>query len=119
MKKVTLKECKSLAEHLFELEGETIYNDTKFHFEFNGWLDKFGDNSIKYVGELTSKAEYVNKIAAAIKEDFDSEYWTKNDDGGMYHFLMLSTYGGWITECFENHLAVLTGVGYQLKLEIN
>jgi hypothetical protein len=117
-KKVSFKECKDLAEFLFQLEGESISNDVKYHFEDNEWIEKYGDISIAYADDLTSNPEYIDKLARAIKKDFDTEYWSRDKEGGLYNYEMRTAYGDIITECFTKQLSILTGVGYQTELEL-
>lgn len=117
-KKVSLKECKDLAEILFQLEGESISNDAECHFEDNEWIEKYGDISIAYADDLTSTPEYIDKLARAIKKDFDTEYWSRDKDGSLYHYEMRAAYGDVIIECFTKQLSILTGVGYQAELEL-
>lgn len=107
-----------LAEHLFELELERLSNDTEEHFQWNGWLDKFGQSSTEFIDELTTKKDDAVKLSELIKMDFDSGYWKKNGDG-LYNYLMPDEYGGFITDCLERQLAIITKVGYQTEIIFN
>lgn len=107
-----------LAEHLFELELERLSNDTEEHFQWNGWLDKFGYNSTTHVDDLTTKFDDVVKLSELLKEDFENGYW--EDDGDFpYNYLMPDEYGGFITNCFERQLAIITKIGYQAEIIFN
>ena len=121
--KVTTAAALSLAAHLIELELDSIANDPEFHFEFNGWLDKFGEVSLKHQGQLTSSpdnqfnAQAIEKIAGEIQQDFDSGFWTagKQEDG-LYNYMMPTQYGGYITQALEMQLSMLSGAGVQQEI---
>jgi hypothetical protein len=120
--KVTRLAAVALAAHLFELELESINNDPEFHFEFNGWLDKFGEVSLKHQEQITSSpdnqfnAEAIQKIADEIQQDFSSGYWIARSEEGLYNYMMPTQYGGYITAALEKQLAMLTGAGVQQEL---
>jgi hypothetical protein len=120
--KVTRLAAVALAAHLFELELESINNDPEFHFEFNGWLDKFGEVSLKHQEQITSSpdnqfnAEAIQKIADEIQQDFSSGYWIARSEEGLYNYMMPTQYGGYITSALEKQLAMLTGAGVQQEL---
>lgn len=111
----------ALAAHLFELEVESIGNDPEFHFQFNGWLDKFGDGSLKHEDQLTSdatnqfNAQAIEKIADEIQADYESGHWIQTEDG-LYKPAMTTEYGGYIVDALEKQLAMLTGAGVQEEL---
>lgn len=121
--KVTRTASIALAAHLIELEVDSISNDPEFHFEFNGWLDKFGEVSLKRSEQLTNSPEdefnrqAIQKIADEIQKDFESGFWTvaKQEDG-LYNYMMPTQYGGYITDAIGNQLAMLTGSGIQQEL---
>ncbi len=113
-----MKKFIALAEILFTLELESISNDTSFHFEFNGWLDKFGESSIKFEPELTTVKADVKELAMILKKDFEAGEWTADEEGRLYHYLMPSFYCDFITSKLEVQLANLTGVGIQLQIEM-
>ena len=113
----------ALAVHLFELEIDSIANDPGFHFEFNGWLDKFGEVSLKHQEQLTSSpenefnAQAIEKIASEIQEDFASGHWSIGScESSLYNYMMPTQYGGHITEALEMQLAMLTGTGIQQEI---
>ena len=68
-----MKEFITLAELLFTLELETISNNTSFHFEFNGWLDKYGESSVELESKLTTIEADVKELAERIKKDLEIE----------------------------------------------
>lgn len=112
----------ALAAHLFELEIDSIAQDPGFHFQFNGWLDKFGEASLKFQEQLTSSpenefnAQAIEKIASEIQEDFASGHWTARSEEGLYNYMMPAHYGGYITKALEMQLGMLTGVGVQQEI---
>lgn len=110
-----MKKFINLAIILFDMELESIGNDTQFHFEFNGWLDKFGDKSVEFEPKLEKKDKDVNDLAKILKQDFINGEFQVND-GGLYNYLMPTIYGGFVTERLEQQLADLTGVGTQLEI---
>jgi hypothetical protein len=113
-----MNKYKELSELLFEMEHERLSNDTKFHFEFDGWLDRYGESSMSYVDQLTTKSGDVEMLSNLIKEDFELGLWEENEDG-LYDYEMPTYYGDFITNCLEKQLAVLTKVGYQAELSFN
>lgn len=113
----------ALAAHLFELELESILSNPQFHFEFNDWLDKFGEGSLKFQEQLTSSpenefnAQAIEKMADEIQQDFESGFWSVGScDSGLYNYMMPTQYGGYITQVLGMQLAMLSGVGVQQKL---
>lgn len=121
--KVTKSVAFALAAHLFELELNSISKETDFHFEFNGWIDKFGEVSIKYESQLTSSpdnqfnAQAIEKIADEVQKDFESGFWSIGScDSGLYNYMMPIQYGRHITEALEMQLAMLSGTGIQQEL---
>jgi hypothetical protein len=113
----------ALAAHLFELEIESIGNDPEFHFEFNGWLDKYGDVSLKHQDQLTSSPENqfnaaaIEMIADEVQKDFESGYWSIGScESNLYNYMMPTQYGGYITKALGQQLAMLTGAGVQEEL---
>lgn len=121
--KVTTAAALSLAAHLFELELDSIDNDPDFHFEFNGWLDKFGEVSLKHQSQLTSSpenqfnAQAIKKIAGEIQQDYDSGLWPEvKPEDGLYNYMMPTQYGGYIAEALEMQLAMLSGAGVQQEI---
>lgn len=107
-----------LAELLFEMELERLSNEAEFHFEFNSWLDKFGNNCVSYVDDFRANQEDVLKLSKMLKEDFELGFWVEQEDG-LYDYEMPTHYGDFITDCLEKQLAILTSVGYQLEIEYN
>ncbi len=91
-------------------------------FEFNGWLDKFGEVSLKHQEQLTNSpenefnAKAIDKIALEIQQDFASEHWTARSQEGLYNYMMPTKYGGHITQALEMQLAMLTGAGVQQEI---
>lgn len=121
--KVTILAAVALAQHLFELEIDTINQEPEFHFEFNEWLDNYGPDSIKHLDQLTSSpdnefnAVAIQKLAKEIQEDFASGHWSIGScDEGLYNYMMPTQYGGIITKTLEKQLAMLTGAGIQQEL---
>jgi len=113
----------ALAAHLFELEVDTINQEPEFHFEFNGWLDKYGDDSLKRAEQVTSSKENefnapsIETLATEIQKDFESGHWSIGScDSGLYNYMMPTQYGGHIVQALEKQLAMLTKVGYQQEL---
>lgn len=100
----------TLAICLFELEGESIFNDPESHWWVNDWSDKYGDDSIKHKDFAYPEAE-VQALADIITEDKSNNVLdTYEYKGGQSY----DYYYGHITSSFEKQLAVKTGVGYQL-----
>lgn len=121
--KITRIAAITLAVHLFELEVDTISQEPEFHFEFNGWLDKYGELSLKHEPALTSDKENefnaiaIEELATEIQKDFATGHWTIGScDSGLYNYMMPTQYGGTIANAFDKQLAMLTGVGYQTEL---
>ena len=121
--KIKLTAAVALAAHLFELEIDSITQNPEFHFEFNGWFDKFGEDSIKHQEQLTSSPEnefnaaVIQELAQEIIQDFDSGFWTvPSCDSNLYNYMMPTQYGGAITKALEKQLAMLTGAGVQQEL---
>ncbi len=113
----------ALAAHLFELEVESIGQNPEFHFEFNGWLDKFGDGCLKHEDQLTSNPENkfnsqaIEKMADEIQKDFETGFWSIGScESNLYNHMMPTQYGGYITEALGKQLAMLTGAGIQEEL---
>ena len=113
----------ALAIHLFELEIDSINNNPEFHFEFNGWLDKFGEVSLKHQEQLTSSpenkfnAQAIEKIAIEVQKDFESGFWSIGScESSLYNYMMPTQYGGYITQALEMQLAMLTGAGIQQEI---
>ena len=109
-----------LASLLFDMEAFRINDDPDLYFEFNGWLDKFGESSIKFSDDFITIQKDSEELASLIEKDFNSGEWTLplNKDEGLYHYLMPSYYCGFITQKFEKQIADKTKVGTQLQLEI-
>lgn len=114
-----MKKYTKLAELLFELELERITNETPFYFEFNEWVDNYGEASQRFVDDLRAKPEDVKTLAKMIQQDFDNGVWEVDEDEfeGLYHYEMPSFYSDFITEKLSMQLALLTGVGYQTELD--
>lgn len=119
--KITQKQAEELAAHLIELEVDSICNDAKEHFAWNGWLDKFGENSHLLADQLTSdpnnefNSQAIKLISEFLIEDFKNDEWKRNEDG-LYHYMMPTIYGGDILYSLENQLSMLSGVGIQLEI---
>lgn len=121
--KIELTAAISLAAHLFELEIDSISQNPEFHFELNGWLHKFGEDSIKHQGQLTSSPENefnavaIQELAKEIQDDFASGHWSVTScDSGLYNYMMPTQYGSEITKALGQQLAMLTGTGIQQEL---
>lgn len=120
--KVTKTRAIALAVILFELEIDSICNDAKDHFHFNGWTEKFGPNAHKLAEKFTSSknnafnAQAIEKIASEIQADFESEIWTPCSNGELYNHMMTNKYGGYIDRALECQLAMITKVGVQTEL---
>jgi hypothetical protein len=100
----------TLATCLFELEGESIYNDPDSHWMCHGWFDKYGEDSTKHKDFSYPEAE-VKRLADIMTEDYSNNVL----DSFEYDPYTSDMYAGFITNCFEKQLAVKTGVGYQLN----
>jgi hypothetical protein len=123
MKKITKQEAEELAAHLIELEVEFIQNNMdEFISGFYGWDEKFGQKSIELAQNLTSDSENefnkeaIKKISDLLIEDFESGFWKKNSDGGLYDSYMLDEYGGFIAESLDKQIHMSSGVGIQLEI---
>ncbi len=120
--KVTRTRAIALAVILFELEIDSICNDAKDHFHFNGWTEKFGPSVHKLAERLTSSknnqfnAHAIDKMASEIQADFESGVWTPCHNGELYNHMMTNKYGGHIDRALESQLGMLSGVGVQTKL---
>lgn len=122
--KIKLTAAVALAAHLFELEMDTINQDPEFHFEFNGWSDKY-PGSISHQDQLTSSPENefnaaaIQVLAGEIQDDFASGYWSVTScDSGLYNYMMPTQYGGIIAKAMGQQLAMLTGAGIQQELNL-
>lgn len=121
MSKITKQEAEELAAHLFELELDLIHNDVKEHFEWNGWIEKFGDNSHLLVDQLTSdsnnefNSQAIETISEFLIKDFANGEWARDQDG-LYNYMMPTIYGGYILYALEQQLAMISGVGIQLEI---
>lgn len=111
-----MRKFTKLAELLFELELERITNETPFHFEFNDWIDNYGESSQRFVDDLRAKPEDVKVLAQMLQQDFDNGVWEADEDG-LYNYEMPSFYSDFITDKLSIQLALLTGVGYQTELD--
>lgn len=117
-----------LAASLIELEIESITNDTEEHFYSRGWLDKYGDDSIKFEPQLTSdkdnefNAAAIQLIATALQKDFATGYWTPSDEDiknqSFYQYMMPTIYAGYIDDALDKQMSIITGIGYQLEMEL-
>jgi len=121
MSKITKQEAEELAAHLLELELDLIHNDVKEHFEWNGWIEKFGDNSHLLVDQLTSdsnnefNSQAIEVISELLIEAFANDEFERDEDG-LYNYNMPTIYGGEIVDSFEKQLAMISGVGIQLEI---
>ena len=104
--------AQSLAECLFELEGESIFNDPKGHFETNDWFYKYGETSIKHC-DFTYPEESVKELAAYIYDDYKNNRLESLEYSAEDRY---DTYIGYIVQCFEKQLAIKTKVGFQLEI---
>lgn len=122
--KIKLTAALALAAHLFELEIDSISQDPEFHFDFNGWNDKY-PGSINHQDKLTSSPENefnaaaIQELAKEIQDDFASGYWSVTScDSGLYNYMMPTQYGGTIAKALGQQLAMITGVGIQQELNL-
>lgn len=106
---------RQVAETLFQLQGDTIQNDTKYYLEFVGWTDKYGEQVVTVIPQVQIPEQDIDTLATRIKADHESGYWVIDNYGGLYHYTMFDEYGSYIDNCIEKQLALLT-VGYQTKL---
>jgi len=111
-----MKKFIALAEVLFTLETESMGNNLDINWEFNGWLDKYGEASKKFEPQLITKDKDVLELAKILKADFDNGLIKTNEDGDLYNYEMPELYGGFIINKLEEQLANLTGVGTQLEI---
>lgn len=111
-----------LAAHLLEMELDMSEISSSCDM-----IEKYGENNFnKLEDKLTSdkdnefNAAAIDKIAAALQEDFASGYWTPTDEdvksNSLYQYMMPTIYGGWIDEAFDKQMAMLTGTGIQQEL---
>ena len=107
-----------IAALLFELEGDRIHNDPDFHYEWNDWLNKYGDGSIEFASKFVTKKKDAMELAALIKKDHENNMWEEDKEGCLYNPTMTDSYGGFITSKYEEQLADFTGVGTQLEINI-
>lgn len=84
-----------LANTLFELEGESIFNDPVEHFYLNNWIDKYGEDSIIH-NDFTYPEKDVQELADILYDD----YKNSRIDSLEYHYMMPTEYGGFITKVF-------------------
>ena len=111
--KVTIKECLDAVQSLLDLELQTISDNLDFHWEFNGWLDDYGESSKKFFDDFTDDYKPSNHIKLLIAEqmqkDFESGWWVVDEHNNcLYDIYMGEEYGGWLTEFFTIQLADLT-----------
>lgn len=100
-----------LANTLFELEGESIFNDPVAHWFANDWIDKYGEDSIVHKDFAYPEKE-VQALADILYDDYKNNYI----DTLEYQYQMPDAYGGFITKVFEKELASKTKVGFQLEI---
>lgn len=102
----------TLAECLFELEGESIFNDPEGHWMVNDWYIKYGETSIKH-HDFAYPDESVKELAGYIYDDYKNNRLDSLEYSGNERY---DSYIGFITNVFEKQLAVKTKVGYQLTI---
>lgn len=113
-----MKKFINLAHLLFDLDLQSISNDKRIYWEFNGWLDKFGEKSILLEPKLTHKEKDVNELALLIKSDYDKGEWKEDNEGNLYDYTMRDYYGGFITKKLEEQLSDFTRVGTQTVIDM-
>ena len=101
----------SLAKCLFELEGESVFNDPDSHWTYHNWYDKYGSDSIKHK-DFEYPKEDILIVTNAILNDYQIGYL----DSLEYNPYVSDNYTGYITKSFDKQLASKTKVGYQLEL---
>lgn len=106
---------RQVAETLFELQGDTIQNDTKYYLQFVGWTEKYGEQVATVIPQVQIPEQDIDTLAARIKGDHESGCWVIDSNGELYEPNMFEAYGTYIDECYEKQLALLT-VGYQTKI---
>jgi len=104
--------ARTLAECLFQLEAERIYNDPDGHFEMNDWLNKYGEDSVKFFDFETPEAN-IKKLASYMEIDYNNKALDTFEYSAEDYY---DTYIGYIVRCFEIQLAFKTRVGYQLTI---
>ena len=103
-----------LAKHLFELEVDSIFNDSISHWLINDWYNKYGHNSIKH-NIFSCPQNEIQKLADILYDD----YKNNRIDTLEYYYMMPTIptmYRGFITKVFEKELASKTKIGYQLNI---
>lgn len=106
---------RDVAETLFDLQGDTIQNSLEFYFDFSGWSDKYGAKAKDLFNKVTIPYENIEQLSQLIKSDHEHGLWGYKN-GELYHYTMLDEYGGYIDNCIEKQLALLSGVGYQMQI---
>jgi hypothetical protein len=116
-------EYQELAESLFEMQSDSIFNDPSSFITGNEWNSKFGINTDEKLRglmiSLVTPKEDIDQLAQLIKTDHENGLWTKNEDGGLYDYTMWYEYGGLIDNSIGRQLALLTGTGYQMQIFID
>ena len=100
-----------LAKCLFELEGESIFNDPQSHWLVHEWFDKYGKDSIKHC-DFAHPENEVQALADILYHD----YKTNLIDSLEYNSYVNDNYAGFITKVFEKELANKTKVGFLINL---
>jgi hypothetical protein len=119
--KITQKQAEELAAHLIELEVESTQNNVDdFFLELTGW-NQFGKRATELVDNLTSdpnnefNSQAIKLISESLIEDFKSGEWEQNE-GGLYHYMMPTIYGGIIEEALTKQMHMNSGIGIQLEI---
>lgn len=100
-----------LSKCLFELEGESIFNDPDSHWLVHDWFDKYGKDSIKHK-DFAYPEDDVQKLADILYHDYKTNFL----DSLSYDPYVSDNYAGFITKVFERELASKTKIGTQLEI---
>ena len=98
-----------LAECLFDMERDTIYNDLQFYKDFCGWGELFGDKLDQAIKTYKIPYENYDVLATMIKSDHDNGLWIVDKNNELYDYQMRDEYGGYIENCIKKQLAKICG----------
>jgi hypothetical protein len=107
------KKALELARCLFELEGESTYNDPHGHWMMNDWFEKYGESSIEHK-DFKYPVLDVQHLADVLYRDYMNNFL----DHLEYDPYTADIYIGYCVLSFERQLAIKTRVGYQLSIII-
>lgn len=102
-----------LAETLVEMEVETAESYVM------DWNEEYGTDCNKLLDDVMVDHYDTLKLADMIKEDHESGMWTADEYGGIFSPEMREQYGGWLEHCVKKQIALLSGTGYQMVINLN